>query len=39
VFAISSVCAGLGALVGFVLLRSAQKDVAERDVSPVSVPS
>ena len=39
VFAISAVCAGLGALVGFLLLRSAQADAAERDVAPVSVPS
>jgi MFS family permease len=39
VFAISAVCAGLGALVGFLLLRSAQADGAERDVAPVSVPS
>ena len=37
VFAISAICAGLGALVGFLLLRSAQEDVTERDVSPVSV--
>ena len=39
VFAISAVCAGLGALVGFLLLRSARADAAERDVRPVSVPS
>jgi MFS family permease len=38
VFAISAICAGLGALVGFLLLRSAREDVAERDVAPVSVP-
>jgi MFS family permease len=38
VFVISAVCAGLGALVGFLLLRSAREDVAERDVAPVSVP-
>ncbi len=38
VFAISGACAGLGALVGFLLLRSAQADAAERDVAPFSVP-
>jgi MFS family permease len=39
VFVISAVCAGLGALVGFLLLRSVRADTAERDVRPVSVPS
>jgi MFS family permease len=39
VFVISAVCAALGALVGFLLLRSAQADAAERDIAPVaSVP-
>lgn len=38
VFAISAVCAGLGALVGFILLRSVRVDAAERDVTPLSVP-
>jgi MFS family permease len=38
VFAISAVCAGLGALVGFLLLRTVQADAAEREVTPVSVP-
>lgn len=39
VFVISAVCAGLGALVGFLLLRSAHADAGERDARPVSVPS
>lgn len=39
VFAISAMCAGLGAIVGFVLLRSARAEATERDVAPVSVPS
>ena len=34
VFAISGVCAGLGALVGFLLLRSVRADATERDVVP-----
>ena len=39
VFVISAVCAGLGALVGFLLLRSVRADANERDVAPVaSVP-
>jgi hypothetical protein len=39
VFVMSAACAGLGALVGFLLLRSARADATERDVTPVaSVP-
>ena len=39
VFVISAVCAGLGAVVGFLLLRSARADATERDAAPVaSVP-
>jgi MFS family permease len=37
VFAVSAACAGLAAVVGFLLLRSAPTDAAERDVEPVSV--
>lgn len=39
VFAVSAVCAGLGALVGFLLLRSVRSDAVERDATPASVPS
>jgi MFS family permease len=39
VFVISAACAGLGALVGFLFLRSARADAAEREAEPISVPS
>ena len=39
VFAISAACAGIGALVGFVLLRSARAGAADREAEPISVPS
>ena len=37
VFVVSAVCAGLAAVVGFLLLRSAPTDAAERDAEPISV--
>jgi MFS family permease len=37
VFVLSAACAGLAAVVGFLLLRSARTDAAERDAEPVSV--
>ena len=37
VFAISAACAGLGALVGFLLLRSARTLSADREPEPISV--
>jgi MFS family permease len=39
VFVISAACAGVGAFVGFLLLRSARPVVAEREAGPISVPS
>jgi MFS family permease len=39
VFVISAACAGLGALVGFLLLRSVRPVAAEREAGPISVPS
>jgi len=37
VFILSAGCAGLAAAIGFLLLRSARTDAAERDAEPVSV--
>jgi MFS family permease len=37
VFVISAACAGLGALVGFLLLRSARPVAADREPEPISV--
>jgi MFS family permease len=37
VFVVSAACAGLAAVVGFLLLRSAPTDAAEHAVEPVSV--
>jgi MFS family permease len=39
VFVVSAGCASLGALVGFLLLRSARSAVTEREAGPISVPS
>jgi MFS family permease len=39
VFVISAACAGVGAFVGFLLLRSARPVAAEREAGPISVPS
>ncbi len=39
VFVLSAACAGLAAVVGFLFLRSAPTDAAERDAEPVSVAS
>ena len=39
VFVVSAGCASLGALVGFLLLRSASSAATEREAEPISVPS